>query len=200
MIPQYVDLEISEAKFNREIAEFRTLEGDYAQRGWFLVRADFPNALVLLAAPGVTPPPLICGVAFDFTNYDAEPPSVHLVNPFTGAPYLARELPTSLNRSLPPQRIPVPGAPDGNLEVRGTQPLMQATQPDEVPFLCIAGVREYHDHPGHSGDPWTLHRREGAGRLVRLLEVIHKYGIEPIRGYGVNLVPQVGLDFGEPPE
>jgi hypothetical protein len=76
---------------------------------------------------------------------------------------------------------------------------MQAQSADEVPFLCIAGVREYHEHPGHSGDSWELHRSTGAGRLVRLLEVIHKYGVDPLRGYSVNLVPQVGFEYSQPP-
>jgi hypothetical protein len=88
----------------------------------------------------------------------------------------------------------------GNLQIQGAQPLMQAHDGEEVPFLCLAGVREYHDHPGHSGDSWELHRASGAGRLVRLLEVIHRYGVDPIRGYAVNLVPQVSLDQGQPPE
>jgi len=26
------------------------------------------------------------------------------------------------------------------------------------PFLCIRGIREYHEHPQHSGDDWLLYR------------------------------------------
>jgi hypothetical protein len=139
-------------------------------------------------------------VLFDYTNYDAEPPSVKLVNPFTREPYFAKDLPTTLNRSVPAQTIEFPGVAGANLQMQAVQPLMQAQTPDEVPFLCIAGVREYHEHPGHSGDAWELHRKSGAGRLVRLLEVIHKYGVEPLRGFSVNLVPQVGFEYAQPPE
>jgi len=71
------------------------------------------------------------------------------------------------------------------------QPLMQWYGPDDTPFLCVAGVREYHDHPGHSGDAWELHRKSGAGRLVRLLDAITRYGVQPISDYQVTLVPQV---------
>jgi len=71
--------------------------------------------------------------------------------------------------------------------------------PDESPFLCLAGIREYHSHPAHSGDLWELRRASGAGRLVSLLEVIHRYSIEPITGFGVQLVPQNGLNYGPPP-
>lgn len=200
-VSQFTDPAVSLAKFDQEIAEFRHLESEFRSRGWFLLEAEFPRVLVLLAATAVRPPPIVCGVAFDYTNYDAQPPSVRLVDPFTGKPFTADELPTTLNRALAAQPLQLPGLPPGgNLEVRGAQPLMQASAPTDVPFLCIAGVREYHQHPGHSGDAWELHRPGGAGRLVRLLEIIHRYGVVPIRGYGVNLVPQVHLDYGEPPE
>ena len=75
---------------------------------------------------------------------------------------------------------------------------MQSHLPEDLPFLCIPGVKEYHDHPGHSGDPWELHRPAGEGRLVRLLEVISKYGLEPVQGFHVNLVPQVTFAVSEP--
>jgi hypothetical protein len=26
------------------------------------------------------------------------------------------------------------------------------------PFLCLRGIREYHEHPQHSGDDWLLYR------------------------------------------
>ncbi len=28
------------------------------------------------------------------------------------------------------------------------------------PFLCIRGIREYHEHPQHSGDDWLLYRQQ----------------------------------------
>ena len=91
--------------------------------------------------------------------------------------------------------------PDGTkARLRKPQDLMQAHSPEDLPFLCIAGVKEYHDHPGHSGDPWELHRSAGEGRLVRLLEVISKYGLDPVTAFHVNLVPQVSFSFSEPPQ
>jgi hypothetical protein len=198
MSTQYADPVVSQAKFEQEISEFRELRRDYEARGWFLVDATFPEAYVVMAAPQIKPSPVVCGVLFDYSNYDAAPPSVRLTEPFTRMPFLAKELPTTLNRALPPQTMSIPGMA-GNLQIMAPQPLMQAQTPEEIPFLCVAGVREYHEHPGHSGDAWELHRSTGAGRLVRLIEVIHRYGVEPIRGFGVNLIPQVALDFGEPP-
>ena len=197
---QFCDPEVSRAKFTREIEEFSNLRRDHEARGCFLVEADFPSVFVVLGVPQTSPPTLLCGVLFDYSNYDAQPPSVRMVDPFTRSPYPFKDLPTHLNKALPAQDVSLPGLDGGALQLQGAQPLMQAHSPEDVPFLCLSGVREYHDHPGHSGDAWELHRSSGAGRLVRLLEIIHKYGSAPIRGFGVQLVPQVRLDHGEPPQ
>jgi hypothetical protein len=159
---------------------------------------------VVLAAPQLKPPAIVVGVAFDYSNYDARPPSVALVDPFSGEPYKAQELPTNLLRQVAgaPPFPPDLQMPDGMMpaQVVTHQPLMQAHGPEDIPFLCIAGVREYHEHPGHSGDAWELHRQSGAGRLVRLLDVIDKYGVAPLNNYNVTMVPQVaGFQQSEVP-
>lgn len=204
LIVQSVDPAVSRAKFDQEVGDFRALAAEYGARGWFLTEADFPHALVLLAAPQMSPPPLITGVAFDYTDYDLHPPSVRLVNPFTRKPWAAEELPTNLRRRVEAEATPIviPGLqlpPGATPQIFQEQPLMQA-YPDGVPFLCIAGVREYHDHPAHSGDLWELHRPAGAGRIVRIVEIIDTYGIRPMTGYNVRLNPTVsGFLQSEPP-
>ena len=209
--PQFTDPAVSRRKFAREIAEFRSQAGEYGHQGWFLADAEFPHVLVILATPKTQPVSILCGVWFDYSNYDAVPPSVRLVHPLTREPYRWSEVPTQLPRLLSPpdaERIaqapapgvaqaPAQGVPQVQLVV---QPLLQAYGDDDIPFLCIAGVREYHDHPAHSGDHWELHRTSGAGRLVRLVQVISKYGLEPIQGFAVQMVPKVGLHVGAPPE
>ena len=175
---QFTDPAVSRKKFNREIAEFRSLRDQYSQQGWFLVRAKYPHALVILATSKTNPITIFSGVFFDYTNYDAVPPSVRLVHPMTGKPYKSNELPSQLPRTLPSQQINLVGAPDGAppLELQQQGQLMQAHDPNDIPFLCLAGVREYHEHPAHSGDHWEMHRPSGAGRLIRLIEIISKYG------------------------
>jgi hypothetical protein len=178
---QYTDRAVSRKKFDREIAEYNALGKEYRRRGWFLVSAEFPKVLVILASSKTKPPALVMGVSFDYSNYDAEPPSVRLVDPLVGEPYKFKDLPNPLNRALPQQEILgaalPPGAP--RMMIQALQPYMQAHGPDEIPFLCIAGCREYHAHPAHNGDLWELHRTSGAGRLVRLLEIIYRYGQPP---------------------
>jgi Predicted metal binding domain len=192
-VPQYVDPKVSRRKFDREIEDYRRHEADYRRRGWFLVEANFPCVLVILCAAKLRPPAVITGVRFDYSNYDAAPPSVRLVDPFTAQPYKAAELPTTLNRQVDSPQLPAGFAlpPGANVAPFVAQSLMQAYGPEDIPFLCLAGVREYHEHPAHSGDAWELHRSAGAGRLVRLLEVIDTYGIRPISGYNVELVPRI---------
>jgi hypothetical protein len=200
-LPQYTDPSVSHKKFDREIAEFRRLDAEYRQRGWFLVHAEYPDVFVLMASPKLSPGAIVTAVSFDYTNYDAAPPSVKLVNPFTGQPYKASELPTQLLRALPEQQLQLAGAAEGApaIAMQAAQPLMQALAPTDIPFLCLAGVREYHEHPAHSGDVWDLHRAAGAGRLVRLLEIISRYGVEPITGYSVQMIPKIGFLSGHPP-
>lgn len=200
---QVVDPAVSRAKFDREVADFRAMAADYAARGWFLLEAEFPEILVLLAAPQIKPSPIVTGVLLDYADYDVRPPSLRLVDPFSRQPYAAvAELPTQLLREIEmdaPQIMGLPGMAPARMVQQ--QPLMQP-YPDgpDPPFLCLAGVREYHDHPAHSGDRWELHRAAGAGKLVRLLEVIDTYGIRPLNGYHVNLVPQIaGLTQAQVP-
>lgn len=201
MVAQFVDPSVSHAKFERELAEYESLAAEYRKRGWFLTEARYPHVLVVLAASQPKPASVVYGVRFDYSNYDAAPPSVQLVNPFTGDAYKFKELPNPLNRALAEQEVQLPGMPaDAKMLVGQIQPLMQAHAPDDIPFLCLAGVREYHEHPAHSGDAWELHRVSGAGRLVRLLEIIYKYGVAPITGFNVNLVPQVAFAYGQPPK
>lgn len=202
--PQLADPSVSRAKFEREVDEFRQVGNDYARRGWLLVEAEFPRVFVVMAAPQIKPSPVVTGVLLDYTDYDLQPPSVRLADPFTREPYKANELPTNLPRQVLTDAMPIGFVLPAGVEVprmMQQQPLMQAFGAEEIPFMCIAGVREYHEHPAHSGDRWELHRRDGAGRLVRILEIIDRYGVRPLNGYGVNLIPQVsGLTQAEVPE
>ena len=218
--PQFADPGVSRLKFDREIAEFRSQAYEYRRRGWLLAEAEFPHALVILATAKTQPISILCGVWFDYSNYDAAPPSVRLVHPLTREPYKWSEVPTRLLRMpvppdageaaqpLPPgvaQALP-PGIAQAlvqgvaQAQLVAPQPFMQAYGDDDIPFLCLAGVREYHEHPAHSGDHWLSHRTSGAGRLARLLEVISKYGLETIHGFEVQMTPTIRFLIGVPPQ
>jgi hypothetical protein len=199
---QVVEPAVSRGKFEREIAEYRKLEQEYRARGWFLIEAEFPVAFVVMAARQLPVPAMVTGVRLDYTNYDFEPPSVQLVNPFNGIPYVAKDLPVRLDRqAAAPQGVQIQIGGQ-SVPILAVQPYLQWYSPDDVPFLCLPGVREYHQHPGHSGDRWELHRAAGAGRLVRLLDVIYRYGVVPIDSLAIQLqfVPQIQGFHSNPPE
>jgi hypothetical protein len=193
-IHQVVDPDVTRAKYDAEVAEYRQIEDGHRRRGWWLVDATFPRVFVVFATPQLRPPAVVCGVDVDFTNYDFEPPSVRLVDPFTREPYRRKDLPTALFRRQM-QQVALGG---GVHQVAGHVELMQAHAPEEIPFLCIPGVREYHAHPAHTGDSWFLHRGLGVGKLYHILNTVYQYGVQPISNYGVGL-RVVGFEQGQPP-
>ena len=166
---QFVDRDLSLMKFDREISEFRADEAQLRNQGCFLVSASWPMATVLILPPKAYPLSIPIAVQFDYTNYDATPPSVRIVNPFTGRLLMMREILIQLLYRMSPS-----GSSVGNY--------LQAVSADDVPFLCVRGVREYHDHPLHSGDPWDLYRASGGGGLMRITNIILRHGIDATQG------------------
>ena len=68
------------------------------------------------------------------------------------------------------------------------------------PFICIPGIREYHNHPAHTGDSWLLHRRDGEGTLGFIVDKLYEYGISGIACYqvpGINIQgPNINYQAG----
>lgn len=197
------DPAISRAKFERELAEYRRLEHEYLRRGWFLVRAEFPEIMVVFTAPQLQPSVVLFAIILDYSNYDLWPPSVRFVDPFTRQPFPADKMPIQMlqrRRLQPPVLAGAPaetpiGPPDEGPAVGGAinfewEHLIQAMA-DGRPFLCVAGVREYHEHPFHSNDPWLAHRGTGPGRLYHILNLIYRHGVAPLREirYQVHVQP-----------
>jgi hypothetical protein len=213
--------QVARAKYDREVEQFARDGARHRALGVLLLEAEFPTVLLGFAAPRLKPAAFVFGMLVDYTDYDLQPPSVRFVDPFTGRPLTAAEVPTKMMRTVQPagpQPFPFPfpqapaAVPPGGDPGTGPavvpppglffveqQPLLQDYGPDTLPFLCLPGVREYHDHPGHSGDAWELHRPNGAGALARLADVVRTYAVDPVGGWSVTLVPQVFLGYGEPP-
>ena len=194
-VPQVVDPGVSQAKFDREVAAYRELEVTYRKRGWLLLDAKFPEVLVAFAATKLRPAPIVAAVVMDFTDYDLRPPSVRFVDPFTREKLLASNVPFQMYRRPPMPGVP-PEAIAAFMQQGGIQlsPLLQSNRQDDYPFLCLPGVREYHDNPAHTGDSWLLHRGSGEGSLAFILEKIWTYGVMPISGYQVQLLmPNIAL-------
>lgn len=183
----FVDPAISRKKFDREIEQFRAQHAEYHPRGVWLVRATFPEAVFMFTAVHLKHPMVAFGAVINFENYDVEPLSVSLVHPLTLQKLRKRDLPHDFATQV--QQVLVgPGQVAWNRQA----PLAVAFDDDREPFICLRGVREYHDHPAHDGDSWWLYRRSGLGTLSQLLEQLAKFGIDGIRGVQVQLVPAIG--------
>ena len=179
-----VDPAVSRVKFEREVALYRENSDDYIARGWWMVKAEFPQVLVIFGKPGISPTVAPIGALIDFSNYDAWPPSVQLVNPFTQVPFKTNEVP------IPPlMKFHKSDNPNGPQH----ENLLQTQGPEAIPFICVPGIREYHEHPAHSGDSWFVHRKRGEGTLYFILNLLNTYGIGAITGFSFNLQIQVGL-------
>ena len=81
---------------------------------------------------------------FDLTDYDLRAPSLEFRDPWTDTllPY------GTMFRAVEfePQRGP-------------HVVLLDDHPTTHKPFLCLRGIREYHEHPQHSGDDWMLYRQ-----------------------------------------
>ena len=73
-------------------------------------------------------------------------------------------------------------------------------------MICLPGIREYHEHPAHTGDAWLLHRGKGGeGSLGFIVDKVYDYGILPINAFHLQLnikIPtiQLGMDINSIPE
>lgn len=173
---QFVDPGVSRAKFNREIENYRAFEGEYLRRGWLLIRAEFPEVYVVMAAAHLNPAPVVVGLLLDFSNFDYWPPSLRFVNPFTKVPMTVSDL----SAFQMPRRV-VTEAGEGL-----PQNLVQAHQ-DQKPFVCARGIREYHSHPAHTNDPWLPYRNARFGGLYHILNLVHTHGVQPMPGWNVTI-------------
>lgn len=210
-----VDPAVSRAKFAREIDAYRAREAEYRTRGWFLVRAEFPEVFVLMAAPQLRPTTIVYGLLLDFRDYDLIAPALRFVNPFTGESLPVKDVPRVHKRlAVAPAAVNGRQAPaaeggpccDSNADAPAQRPVAPQVAPpdqfgnfvqghgDHPAFLCVAGTREYHAHPYHSNDPWLAHRGTGPGTLHYLLNIVWRHGVIPLVSYqiqvSVNMVPQ----------
>lgn len=97
-------------------------------RGWTVLGREYPTLEILFEGEGRQ----AIRLRFLFDDWDATPPSVAMFSKGGGA--LAK----------------IPQAPGG--------PFHAGFGGDSRPFVCMAGVREYHNHPQHRLDHWDNYR------------------------------------------
>lgn len=176
---QYSSVEVTKIKFGKELDSFKKLAIDWRAKGVFLVKDEYPKLEFIFTSPKLTPASVVFCAQIDFTNYDTEPLSIRFINPYTSTPLTRKEIPINFWQVNLPQNF-VPGSPIAPLD------LLQG-RPDDIPFICIRGVREYHNHPAHSGDSWFLYRTRGEGKLGFLLDQLYNFSIDILQNYNIDL-------------
>lgn len=175
-IQQQVDPMVSRSKFDRELSVFMQVKDYNMQRGVVLIDAKFPFIKLAFYTYRIKPLILAFAVKLDFTNYDLEPPSLRFIDFLTGYDLTHPELHIQLMRF---QMVPLG---NGNSVCQPVQDLIQSHKPKNIPFVCLPGIKEYHNHPAHSNDSWLSRRGKGEGTLGFIIDQLHKYGTEPLNG------------------
>jgi hypothetical protein len=169
---QYADPSVSQAKFEKELESFFEQYYHWQKKGVFLIKDEFPVCEFLFLTPQLFPLAGVFAVRIDFTNYDAEPPSVKFINPYTGKLIKRPEIPFQFRQKASLEVI----ALRSNQDTSNGVDICIAIA-DEYPFICHPGIKEYHDHPFHTGNSWLRLRTEGEGRLYRILQLLHSHSI-----------------------
>jgi len=180
-----LDPAVSRRKFAREVEIALSLK-HWHQQGIWVMRAEYPVVFVIVVTPSGTPvfPGVLAAVHIDFTDYDVRPPSVRFVDPFTEKMLGHPELRWHFPKSKVVMRHPTTNEPVSVEPV----PFVQSFDPAR-PFICKAGIREYHECSAHSGDAWLLHRRRKTNLLVELLTMFQRYGAGACKGINYQIQP-----------
>lgn len=174
---QYMEPEVSLIKYKEEIGKFLEIVDVWREKGVFLIHEDYPLVEFLFTTHKIRPSAVAFAVQIDFTNYDIEPPSLKFICPFTKKILAGNEVLPHFIQSNQPN--------NANLAIQ--QNLLQSHQ-NKPPFFCIAGIKEYHDHPAHTGDSWLLYRKNGEGSLGFILDQLYDHSIPYIKGYQLGHV------------
>lgn len=170
---QVADPEVTKVKFDTEVCKFKSVEEKYRVKGIICSKISFPDIYFIFALTKVTPHFIAYSVRINFTNYDFEPPSVVFINPFSEEPVRRDQVPITFIQVNKNNLLQPIDLLQGNGEM--------------IPFYCIPGVREYHNHSAHSGDSWFLYRTRGEGNLLFILDQLYNHSIGISKGYSAIL-------------
>lgn len=171
-----VDPEVSRLKFEREVKRLADHQADLQSRGIFIfgtptypiielifvprhpLQVAFQTQLPInIELPPGTPPGAVAiavavvpGIAaqafkarFDLSDYDLRAPSLEFRDPWSDKLLTYGSMFRAIEYEKDRQ---------AHLILLDDHPITHK------PFLCLRGIREYHEHPQHSGDDWLLYR------------------------------------------
>lgn len=175
---QTADPAVTRKKFDAEITRFNNVSEFNRQRGIIVHRIEFPNIVLSFLAHRLRPVVIAFTVKINFTNYDVEAPSVQFIDPITERQVTVEDLPNEFPRAVV---VPIylPNGQTARVKQPG-QNLIASHLPLRIPFLCLPGIREYHEHTFHSNNPWFAHRGKGEGTLGFIVDQLYTYGSNPL--------------------
>lgn len=163
-----VDPEVNRRKYDRELTLLQDKRTMLEDRGIFLLGSSrfptidlvfvprHPLRIAVPPPPGVPLPPGAMAVAelptlsarafkahFDLSDYNLQPPSLQFRDCWT-------------DKILPFEQMF--RAIEYEAERKAHVVLIDDHPLTHRPFLCLRGIREYHDHPQHTGDEWLLYK------------------------------------------
>jgi hypothetical protein len=116
-------------------------------------------------------PQYLFSIRIDYSNFDTVPPSVRIIDPFTGEITLH----TGHAPFITPGQQELTSLIDRKFEIQNQNILLK--DHEDKWFFCLRGLKEYHEHPQHSGDSWFLHRTAGKGNILEILDHLQLYSI-----------------------
>ena len=166
-----VDSEVTRRKFDDEVRRLVGQRSELEARGILLLHStQYPVVELLfvprhkLRIPVATPPPgfnippgatfavEIPSLAvrafkahFDLTDFDLRAPSLEFRDAWTDELLVIGQMSPALDFDSERKLYPV---------------LLLDHPITHKPFLCMRGIREYHEHPQHTGDEWLLYRND----------------------------------------
>jgi len=166
-----LDSEVARKKFELEVETLERHSIGLRQRGCWVFKSEFPiidvvlvpkhpvQLLIPVAAPAgpgglnivlqQNPVPFLSarafGVRIGLDDFDQRAPSVSFRDPWTWEP---------LDYATNPNCFNGYHIDNQNRKV----PVLLIHSESKLPFLCMRGIREYHEHPQHTGDDWMLYR------------------------------------------
>lgn len=202
---QFVDERVSRIKFERLVVEFNKEKDEFRKKGIIPLSIEFPffefaflsqKSVLIIQNTGVigvpsaeihinpifqearrfdiTYPSFLFSVRIDYSNYDIVAPSLRFINPCT-----SEEM-----QQVAASIIIRPDQQNKNNIVDerfNTQNQNLVIIDNERPFVCLRGLREYHAHSQHDGDPWSLYRNTKLGTLNDILDRLYLYSIHNMK-------------------
>lgn len=193
---QFVDPEVAKVKFEIQWNLFENREQEYRDQGIVCIKKAFPFLEFAFLSPSLklsindrkrpqenivfqaATPWVPMALRFDYTNFDILPPSIRLIDPIS-----RKEVFTSiLKMEIYPNQQNLSKLPAPRFKVK-PQPILLPDLDGRL-FICLPGIREYHQHLQHDGDSWFLYRNNDNGKLTNLLDKIFLYSVT---NYHVNI-------------